>query len=110
MFQLQGLDIDRFLAEYWQQKPLLIREAFPDFESLLSPQELAGLACEAERSCSGLQSVLSIVLSGKLQLAKRGEIRFLATQPNAPARVIIGLVIVLLIGFMGRERLPIARQ
>jgi len=37
---------ERFLAEYWQQKPLLLRAAWPDFENPLSPEELAGLACE----------------------------------------------------------------
>jgi 50S ribosomal protein L16 3-hydroxylase len=29
-------------------KPLLIRQAFPDFVSPISPEELAGLACEDE--------------------------------------------------------------
>jgi len=45
---LGGLDAERFLAEYWQKKPLLIRGAIPGFEGLLSPEELAGLACEEE--------------------------------------------------------------
>ena len=35
-----------FLANYWQQKPLLIRGAIPDFVSPIDPDELAGLACE----------------------------------------------------------------
>ncbi|CAM4117443.1 cupin domain-containing protein [Vreelandella rituensis] len=35
-----------FLAHYWQQKPLLIRGALPDFISPIDPDELAGLACE----------------------------------------------------------------
>ncbi len=35
-----------FLAHYWQQKPLLIRGAIPDFVSPIDPDELAGLACE----------------------------------------------------------------
>ena len=43
---LGGLSPDRFLAEYWQQKPLLIRAAWPGFSTPLSPEELAGLACE----------------------------------------------------------------
>jgi 50S ribosomal protein L16 3-hydroxylase len=38
----------QFLAEYWQKKPLLIRQAIPNFVSPLSPDELAGLACEAQ--------------------------------------------------------------
>lgn len=37
-----------FLRDYWQQKPLLIRQAFPDFESPITPDELAGLACEVD--------------------------------------------------------------
>lgn len=37
-----------FLEQYWQKKPLLIRQAFPGFESPISPDELAGLACEEE--------------------------------------------------------------
>nr|WP_298378375.1 cupin domain-containing protein [uncultured Halomonas sp.] len=43
---LSGLSAAEFLAEYWQKKPLLIRGAFPDFAPPLSPDELAGLACE----------------------------------------------------------------
>ncbi len=37
-----------FLSEFWQKKPLLIRQAIEDFTSPLSPDELAGLACETE--------------------------------------------------------------
>lgn len=43
---INNLDIEDFLKNYWQKKPLLIRSAFPNFESPLSPDELAGLACE----------------------------------------------------------------
>ncbi|MFC2990873.1 JmjC domain-containing protein [Halomonas tibetensis] len=43
---LGGLTAAEFLGDYWQQKPLLIRGAFPDFECPLDPDELAGLACE----------------------------------------------------------------
>ena len=39
---------DEFLQEYWQQKPLLIRQALPDYISPISPDELAGLALEEE--------------------------------------------------------------
>ncbi|MFP4228002.1 MAG: JmjC domain-containing protein [Salinivenus sp.] len=37
-----------FLDTYWQKKPLVIRDAMPDFESPLTPEELAGLACEPD--------------------------------------------------------------
>lgn len=43
---LNNLTPSQFLAEYWQKKPLLIKNAIPGFEGLLSPDELAGLACE----------------------------------------------------------------
>ncbi len=36
---------DSFLSEYWQQKPLLLRSAFPGGLSALDADELAGLAC-----------------------------------------------------------------
>ncbi|OUS13084.1 hypothetical protein A9Q89_03565 [Gammaproteobacteria bacterium 53_120_T64] len=40
--------LDNFLAEYWQRKPLLIRQALPGFSSPLEADELAGLALEEE--------------------------------------------------------------
>ncbi|NJM12309.1 MAG: cupin domain-containing protein [Synechococcaceae cyanobacterium SM1_2_3] len=36
----------QFLEEYWQKKPLLVRQAWPEFCDPLTPEELAGLACE----------------------------------------------------------------
>lgn len=41
-----GLTARQFCRDYWQKKPLLVRDAFPGFTGLLSPDELAGLACE----------------------------------------------------------------
>ena len=43
-----GLSQQQFLEQYWQKKPLLIRNAFVDFKSPITPEELAGLACEPE--------------------------------------------------------------
>jgi 50S ribosomal protein L16 3-hydroxylase len=45
---LGGLTPAEFLSEYWHKKPLLIKNAIPGFTGLLSPEELAGLACEEE--------------------------------------------------------------
>jgi 50S ribosomal protein L16 3-hydroxylase len=36
----------KFLEDYWQEQPLLIRGAFPDFEPELEPDDIAGLACD----------------------------------------------------------------
>ncbi len=41
-----GMSPATFLREYWQKKPLLIRNAFPGYVSPLQPEDLAGLACE----------------------------------------------------------------
>ena len=41
-----GMPAADFLRDYWQKRPLLIRNAFPGFISPLSPEDLAGLACE----------------------------------------------------------------
>jgi 50S ribosomal protein L16 3-hydroxylase len=43
---LGGISPEAFLEDYWQKQPLLIRSAIPDFKSPISPDELAGLACE----------------------------------------------------------------
>ena len=44
--QYANMTPDAFLRDYWHKRPLLIRNAFPDFESPLQPEDLAGLACE----------------------------------------------------------------
>ncbi|HED16836.1 MAG TPA: hypothetical protein ENI64_08520, partial [Gammaproteobacteria bacterium] len=40
------LTIDHFLQEYWQKAPVILRQALPDLPELITPEELAGLACE----------------------------------------------------------------
>lgn len=43
---LGGISADVFLRDYWQKKPLLIRQAIPDFVSPLDGNDLAGLSLE----------------------------------------------------------------
>lgn len=45
---LGDIPVQTFLDEFWQKKPLLIRNAFPKLESPISADELAGLALEEE--------------------------------------------------------------
>lgn len=45
---LQNLKPDEFIRNYWQKSPCLIRSAFIKLQSPVSPEELAGLACEEE--------------------------------------------------------------
>lgn len=46
ILNLNELTKEQFLQDYWQQKPIVLRGALADFEDLISPDELAGLACE----------------------------------------------------------------
>ena len=41
-----GMTPARFLRDYWQKRPLLIRAAFPQFQNVISPDDLAGIACQ----------------------------------------------------------------
>lgn len=45
---LGGLTAEEFLAEYWQKKPLLIRQAVPGFTGVASKAELFELARDAD--------------------------------------------------------------
>jgi 50S ribosomal protein L16 3-hydroxylase len=49
-----------FLDTYWQKQPLVVRDALPNFESPLTPNELAGLACE-----DGVESRLILKQGGE---------------------------------------------
>ena len=42
-----GMPAADFLRDYWQKRPLLIRNAFPGFESPISPDDLGALSLEA---------------------------------------------------------------
>jgi 50S ribosomal protein L16 3-hydroxylase len=48
MVHFQQISLKTFLTEYWQKKPLIIRNALPDFINHLSPDELAGLSLEED--------------------------------------------------------------
>ncbi|MFT4060630.1 MAG: cupin domain-containing protein [Legionella sp.] len=48
MINFQEVSAKTFLSEYWQKKPLVIRNAIHGFVNPLSPDELAGLALEEE--------------------------------------------------------------
>jgi len=48
MIEFNDLSVETFLTEYWQKKPLLIRNGLPHFKTLISEQELAGLSLEEE--------------------------------------------------------------
>lgn len=45
---LGALTPAEFLARHWQKAPLLVRAAFPGFQSALDGDELAGLACDGD--------------------------------------------------------------
>jgi 50S ribosomal protein L16 3-hydroxylase len=48
MIHFHDIDAKTFLKDYWQKRPLLIKQALPNFITPLSPEELAGLSLEEE--------------------------------------------------------------
>ncbi|WP_202742268.1 cupin domain-containing protein [Acinetobacter calcoaceticus] len=47
---LGGITAEQFLAEYWQKKPLLVRNGLPEIVGLLEPQDVRELALEEHAS------------------------------------------------------------
>jgi len=45
---LGHISYETFLRDYWQKKPLFIKNAIPDFQSPIDEHELAGLALEEQ--------------------------------------------------------------
>ncbi len=43
---LGGISAEQFFAEYWQKKPLLVRQAIPEIAELLEPDDILELAQE----------------------------------------------------------------
>lgn len=68
---LGNVSPEEFLAEYWQKKPLLIRNAIADFEPPIDGDELAGLSLEQE-----VESRLVIGEDWKLEHGPFAEDRF----------------------------------
>ncbi|MCB1923445.1 MAG: cupin domain-containing protein [Gammaproteobacteria bacterium] len=62
-----AIDRARFLRDYWQKKPLLMRGALPAHVFSLQPDELAGLACETE-----IESRLIVQQSPQRWLVRHG--------------------------------------
>jgi len=46
--EFSAFDADVFLRDYWQQKPLLLKNPWREWRNPLEPDELAGLACEED--------------------------------------------------------------
>ncbi|WP_158587077.1 cupin domain-containing protein [Motilimonas pumila] len=57
-----NIDIDHFLSQYWQKKPLFVKQGIVDFVDPISAEEMAGLAMEPE-----VQSRLVSLNDGKWQ-------------------------------------------
>ena len=65
---LDNFDINLFLREYWQKKPLLIKAGWAVWNNPLEPDELAGLACE-----EGIESRIISQRRGDWTVEHHGE-------------------------------------
>jgi 50S ribosomal protein L16 3-hydroxylase len=68
---LGDISADQFLAEYWQKKPLLIRNALENFTPPINANELAGLSLENE-----IESRLVVGEDWKIEHGPFDETRF----------------------------------
>ncbi|WP_097093197.1 cupin domain-containing protein [Novosphingobium sp. Chol11] len=77
---LKIFSIDDFLHDFWQKRPLLIRNPWDNWHNPLDPDELAGLACE-----EGIESRLITGPAGKLTVESgplpEARFRELGTSP-----------------------------
>ncbi len=48
MINFNSIDVKTFLTDFWQKKPLVIRNAIPGFKNMLPADELAGLSMEED--------------------------------------------------------------
>ncbi len=60
MIKFGKISEQEFLANYWQKKPLLIKQALPDFISPIEPDELAGLSLEVSLNLGLSQALLTL--------------------------------------------------
>lgn len=69
-YPLGDVPLDTFLSEYWQKKPLFIRNALPDVTSPVAADVLAGLACE-----EGVESRLIIQVDNEGDTENKWELK-----------------------------------
>ena len=62
---LGGISLDQFMRRHWQRRPLLVRGAFPDFQSPVSPGDLFALAARDD-----VESRLVTSFGGRWRLAR----------------------------------------
>lgn len=83
---LGSLSAEDFLADYWQKKPVLIRNAIANFEPPIDGDELAGLALEAE-----VESRLVLGADWQLEQGPFSERRF-SSLPNSDWTLLVQAV------------------
>ena len=74
---LGNLSQERFLDEFWQQKPLFVKNALPQMPSLIGPDELAGFAMNEE-----IHSRLIVGKELEVEYGPISEERFLTLPEN----------------------------
>lgn len=73
MLKLENFNAETFLRDYWQKKPLFIRNPWNEWLNPLEPDELAGLACENDIES---RLVIQTDHDWKVELGPLAEYRF----------------------------------
>ncbi|WP_341871328.1 hypothetical protein [Salinivibrio costicola] len=82
MYQFQ-FSIADFMSTYWHQAPTVIRQGFIDFEDPIDPEEVAGLAMEAD-----IDSRMVTHANGQWQVA-HGPFADFSNFPDTHAQLIV---------------------
>ncbi len=61
---LGGITAEQFLSEYWQKKPLLVRNAMPEIIGVLEPNDVKEFALEDHVSARLIRQKTKIQMSG----------------------------------------------
>ena len=56
-----GFNAETFLKHYWQQKPAVIKNFFPNFADPIDENDLAGLAQESDVDARIISNHLSLI-------------------------------------------------
>ncbi len=61
---LGGITAEQFLSEYWQKKPLLVRNAMPEIIGVLEPNDVKEFALEDHVIARLIRQKTKIQMSG----------------------------------------------
>ena len=70
----QNITAEQFMADYWQKKPLLIKQGLPQLIAMFEPEDMLGLAIEEEASARLLTQATTKPVNGPQWQVKKSPL------------------------------------